>query len=305
MVLDRYGRPLMNLRVSVTESCNLECFYCHREGQFLAQSLMTPDEVKRIVQISCELGVENVKITGGEPLLRRDLEEIVSGLKGLKALREISMVSNGRLLSAERSERLKKAGLSRVNINLPSLNPDTYLKMTGGSLEDALNGVRNAVEAGLTPVKLNMVLMKGLNDGEMWAAVDFAEKAGAVLQLIELEPVGLAPEVFERFHVPLEGFEEALKASAESMRVRKWMQNRKVYSLRGVDVEIVKPIENTEFCAHCTRLRVTCDGKLKPCLMRNDNLVDILTPLRRGASDEELKELFLKAVELREPYWRG
>ncbi|MEM3073035.1 MAG: GTP 3',8-cyclase MoaA [Candidatus Bathyarchaeia archaeon] len=305
MVLDRYGRPLMNLRVSVTESCNLECFYCHREGQFLAQSLMTPDEVKRIVQISCELGVENVKITGGEPLLRRDLEEIVSGLKGLKALREISMVSNGRLLSAERSERLKKAGLNRVNINLPSLNPDTYMKMTGGSLEDALNGVRNAVEAGLTPVKLNMVLMKGLNDGEMWAAVDFAEKAGAVLQLIELEPVGLAPEVFERFHVPLEGFEEALNASAESMRVRKWMQNRKVYSLRGVDVEIVKPIENTEFCAHCTRLRVTCDGKLKPCLMRNDNLVDILTPLRRGASDEELKELFLKAVELREPYWRG
>lgn len=305
MVLDRYGRPLMNLRVSVTESCNLECFYCHREGQFLAQSLMTPDEVKRIVQISCELGVENVKITGGEPLLRRDLEEIVSGLKGLKALKELSMVSNGRLLSAERSERLKKAGLNRVNINLPSLNPDTYMKMTGGSLEDALNGVRNAVEAGLTPVKLNMVLMKGLNDGEMWAAVNFAEKAGAVLQLIELEPVGLAPEVFERFHVPLEGFEEALNASAESMRVRKWMQNRKVYSLRGVDVEIVKPIENTEFCAHCTRLRVTCDGKLKPCLMRNDNLVDILTPLRRGASDEELKELFLKAVELREPYWRG
>ncbi|MEM2902849.1 MAG: GTP 3',8-cyclase MoaA [Candidatus Bathyarchaeia archaeon] len=305
MVLDRYGRPLMNLRVSVTESCNLECFYCHREGQFLAQSLMTPDEVKRIVQISCELGVENVKITGGEPLLRPDLEEIVSGLKGLKALKELSMVSNGRLLSAERSERLKKAGLNRVNINLPSLNPDTYMKMTGGSLEDALNGVRNAVEAGLTPVKLNMVLMKGLNDGEMWAAVNFAEKAGAVLQLIELEPVGLAPEVFERFHVPLEGFEEALKASAESMRVRKWMQNRKVYSLRGVDVEIVKPIENTEFCAHCTRLRVTCDGKLKPCLMRNDNLVDVLTPLRRGASDEELKELFLKAVELREPYWRG
>jgi len=305
MVLDRYGRPLMNLRVSVTDSCNLECFYCHREGQFLTQSFMTPGEVKRIVQVSTELGVEKVKITGGEPLLRNDLEEIVSGLRSLKALREISMVSNGRLLSAERSERLKKAGLSRVNINLPSLNPATYMRMTGGSLEDALRGVKNAVEAGLTPVKVNMVLMKGLNDGEVWSAVEFAGKVGVVLQLIELEPVGLAPEVFERFHVSLEGFEEALKASAESVKVRRWMQHRRVYSLHGVDVEVVKPIENTEFCAHCTRLRVTCDGKLKPCLMRNDNLVDVLTPLRRGASDEELRELFLKAVELREPYWKG
>jgi cyclic pyranopterin phosphate synthase len=135
--------------------------------------------------------------------------------------------------------------------------------------------------------------------------VEFAGKVGVVLQLIELEPVGLAPEVFERFHVSLEGFEEALKASAESVKVRRWMQHRRVYSLHGVDVEVVKPIENTEFCAHCTRLRVTCDGKLKPCLMRNDNLVDVLTPLRRGASDEELRELFLKAVELREPYWKG
>jgi len=266
---------------------------------------MTPGEVKRIVQVSTELGVEKVKITGGEPLLRNDLEEIVSGLRSLKALREISMVSNGRLLSAERSERLKKAGLSRVNINLPSLNPDTYMRMTGGSLEDALRGVKNAVEAGLTPVKVNMVLMKGLNDGEVWSAVEFAGKVGVVLQLIELEPVGLAPEVFERFHVSLEGFEEALKASAESVKVRRWMQHRRVYSLHGVDVEVVKPIENTEFCAHCTRLRVTCDGQLKPCLMRNDNLVDVLTPLRRGASDEELRELFLKAVELREPYWKG
>jgi cyclic pyranopterin phosphate synthase len=295
----------MNLRVSVTDSCNLECFYCHREGQFLTQSFMTPGEVKRIVQVSTELGVEKVKITGGEPLLRNDLEEIVSGLRSLKALREISMVSNGRLLSAERSERLKKAGLSRVNINLPSLNPATYMRMTGGSLEDALRGVKNAVEAGLTPVKVNMVLMKGLNEGEVWSAVEFAGKVGVVLQLIELEPVGLAPEVFERFHVSLEGFEEALKASAESVKVRRWMQHRRVYSLHGVDVEVVKPIENTEFCAHCTRLRVTCDGKLKPCLMRNDNLVDVLTPLRRGASDEELRELFLKAVELREPYWKG
>lgn len=305
MVLDRFSRPLLNLRISITDSCNLECFYCHNEGQFLAHSLMSPEEILTIARVATNLGVENVKITGGEPLLREDLQKILADLRSIRAVKRISMVTNGRLLSLSTAKNLRKAGLDRVNISLQSINPSTYLKMTGGNLDDAIKGVKNAVEAGLNPVKLNMVLMKELNDREIEDAISFARELGAVLQIIELEPVNVNPETYKRFHVSLDGVEAWLKPSARAVRVRRSMQARKVYSLQGVDVELVKPIENTAFCAHCTRIRITSDGKLKPCLMINDNLVDILTPLRNGAGSEELEEIFLKAVDLREPYWKG
>jgi cyclic pyranopterin phosphate synthase len=266
---------------------------------------MSPKEILTIACVATNLGVENVKITGGEPLLREDLHKIVAGLRSIGVVKRISMVTNGRLLSLSTAKNLRKAGLDRVNISLQSINPSHYLKMTGGNLDDAVKGVKNAVEGGLNPVKLNMVLMKGLNDREIEDVIGFARELGAVLQIIELEPVNVNPETYKRFHVSLDGVEAWLKPSARAVRVRKSMQARKVYSLQGVDVELVKPIENTAFCAHCTRIRVTSDGKLKPCLMINDNLVDILTPLRNGAGSEELEEIFLKAVDLREPYWKG
>ncbi len=305
MVADRYGRPLLNLRISVVDSCNLECFYCHREGYHPTHALMTADEIVRITGIAAGLGVRSVKITGGEPLLREDLLDIVAGLDRLKGVEEISMVSNGRLLTYDKAKALSEAGLSRVNMNMPSIREEVYLRVTGARLKDAVEGIDNAVRAGLNPVKLNMVLLKGVNDGEVWRAVEFAESRGIVLQLIELEPTGLADEAYRRYHLVLDGIVEKLESKARNVRVRSFMQSRRVYSLKGVDVEVVKPIENTEFCLHCTRIRLTHDGKLKTCLMLNDNLVDVLTPLREGASPDELKGLFLKAVDARKPYWKG
>jgi cyclic pyranopterin phosphate synthase len=200
---------------------------------------------------------------------------------------------------------LKTAGLYRVNISLPTLDPEIYNSLMGGDLQDALDGVRAAVEAGFVPVKLNMLVLKNVNDTEVEKMIRYAEQNGAILQLIELEPINLSKAYYKRYHLELDEIEQHLKKEAVETRIREYMQNRRVYTLRKARVEVIRPIENTEFCASCTRIRVTSDGKVKPCLMRKDNLVDLLTPLRNSASDEKLKALFLEAIKKREPYYKA
>jgi len=305
VLIDSCGRPTLNLRVSLTQHCNLHCPYCHREGQTPSSGLreMTAPEVVRIVRIAVELGINHVKLTGGEPLLRNDIVEIVSGLAKINGLRDLSMTTNGTHLSVL-AERLRKAGLKRVNVNLPSLDSKTYSELNGGDLNDVLNGVGAAVKAGLYPVKLNMLVLRGVNEHEVASMMDFAKKSSVILQLLELEPVNVRDPYYRRYHYPLDSVEEELKKQALDVTVRGDMQSRRVYSLPNLKVEVVHPIENSEFCARCTRLRVTSDGFLKPCLMVTDNLVDVLTPMRNGTSDNELKELLVAAVRRREPYFK-
>jgi len=304
VLVDSCGRPTLNLRVSLTQRCNLKCPYCHREGQMPSSGLreMTADEVVRIVRIAVGLGINRVKLTGGEPLLRADIVEIVSGLAKIDGLRDLSMTTNGTRLSVL-AERLREAGLKRVNVNLPSLDKKTYSELNGGDLNDVLSGVGAAVKSGLYPVKLNMLLLRGVNEYEIANMMDFARKSGVILQLLELEPVNIGDPYYRRYHYPLDSVEEELKKQALDVTVRGDMQSRRVYSLPNLKVEVVHPIENSEFCARCTRLRVTSDGYLKPCLMVTDNLIDVLTPMRKGANDDELEKLFVVAVKRREPYF--
>jgi len=304
VVCDRYGRPTLNLRISVTQRCNLRCPYCHREGEAHPSIEMTAGEIVRITRTAAALGITGVKLTGGEPLLRADILQIVEGIAGLPGVRDLSMTTNGALL-AQQAEALHRAGLDRVNVGLPTLRPGAFRRLTGGSLEDVVGGVKAAVKAGLRPVKLNMVVLRGFNEAEVPELVRFAEESGAILQLIELEPVNLEEAYYSRYYCPLEGLESGFKERAVEVRARRDMQNRRVYTLPEGKVEVIRPTENTEFCAHCTRLRLTSDGKLKPCLMRGDNLVDILTPLRAGADDKTLISLFTEAIERREPYYRA
>jgi cyclic pyranopterin phosphate synthase len=147
-----------------------------------------------------------------------------------------------------------------------------------------------------------MVVLNGINVDDVPEMMEFARQTGTILQLIELDPVNVDDAYFSAYHRLLDEHEEMLRQKAVKIETRRFMHNRHIYHLPDVTVEVVHPTENREFCAHCTRLRVTSDGKLKTCLMRNDNLIDVLTPIRRGASDEELKELFLKANQIREPY---
>ncbi|MGC8895412.1 MAG: GTP 3',8-cyclase MoaA [Candidatus Bathyarchaeia archaeon] len=306
MVLaDNWGRPLLNLRVAVTRNCNLHCQYCHMEGEekqtknFAEE--MTVDEIVRIVRIAVALGMSKIKLTGGEPLMRKDITEIVKGIAAISGLEDLSMTTNGTML-ASLAEELYASGLRRVNINFPTLNGEVYGKLTGGVLKDVLEGVEAAVKVGFHPVKLNMLVLKGVNDDAVLEMIDFARKTGAVLQLIELEPLNISPTYYAINHKLLDEYEDMLRQKAVKIETRRYMQNRHVYHLQDVTVEVVHPIENTEFCMHCTRLRLTSDGKLKPCLMRNDNLVDVLTPMRNGASDKELTRLFKLANQKRKPY---
>jgi cyclic pyranopterin phosphate synthase len=305
MVLkDNYGRPLLNLRIALTRPCNLHCSFCHAEGEDkLAENHveMTADEVVRIANVAVRLGVSRIKLTGGEPLLRKDIVQIVRGIASISGLEELSMTTNGTLLGPLARE-LRANGLKRVNINLPTIDGEIYCKLTGGRLENVLDGVKAAVEAGLNPVKLNMLVLRGVNDFQVAEMIDFAREVGAVLQLIELEPINISREYYATYHKPLGEYEEMLNQKAVKVEIRKHMQNRRIFHLQDVKVEVVHPIENTDFCWHCTRLRVTSDGKLKPCLMRNDNTVDILTPMRNGATDKELVELFKLANQRRQPY---
>lgn len=304
---DRFGRPVTNLRISVTQECNYSCFFCHREGQrFRARLELTPGEIERIVSVASRLGIRKVKLTGGEPTVRDDIIEIVRRIKPY--LVDLSMTTNGSRLR-ELAKPLAKAGLNRVNVSLHSLKPDVYKRITGvDMLETVLEGIEEAVRY-LSPVKLNMTVMKGLNEGEIWDMVDFAARTGAILQLIELEAPREVEETgfFRRYFYPLKPVERKLEEMAVEVRERR-MHRRKKYFIPTdhgtAEVEVVRAMHNTVFCANCTRLRVTSDGKFKTCLLRNDDLIDFVTALRKGASDSELIDIMRRAVLIREPYWK-
>jgi len=265
---------------------------------------MRPDEVGRIVEVASGLGISKIKLTGGEPTLRPDVVDVVAAISQVEGIRDLSMTTNGSKL-AELAYDLADAGLMRVNVSLDTLDPMKFKLITGRDrLQEVLEGIDMALDAGLRPLKLNMVLLRGLNDRVVWDMLEFARGKGAILQVIELVRAPGVPEaIYEAYHVGLDGLEAELSGMALRV-IRRELQDRPKFFLPGgAEVELVKPVHNSSFCAKCRRLRLTADGKLKPCLMRPEAL-DLLGPLRAGASDEELKAIFRRAVELREPFYK-
>lgn len=305
LIVDPYGRPVASIRVSVTQKCNLHCFYCHREGEDHDKydyAEMTPEEIKRIISVVAPYGIGKVKLTGGEPLIRSDILEIVKRISSIQRVSEVSMTTNGTFLN-NLAKPLKEAGLARVNISLDTLNPKIYEMITGvDAFEKVISGIRRAVEANLNPVKVNTVLLKGINDNEVWNIVDFAKRNSVILQLIELESAR-EDKLYRKYHSDMTKIENELKKKAERVTVRSMHHRRKYFLRSKVEVEIVRPMHNTEFCRYCNRMRITSDGKFKPCLFRSDNLVDFLDPMRNRASTEDLRKLFLEAVKRRKPYF--
>ncbi len=289
-MVDSFGRKVTGLRIALTPRCNLRCVYCHHEGEAKPEREIPGEMVVSVAQAAADLGVRSLKFTGGEPLLRADLADLISQMpRGL----DVSLTTNGILL-AEQAWRLADAGLDRVNVSLDSLRPETYSAITGcreGDLEKVLAGIDAAKAAGLEPIKLNAVVLKA-NETEIPQLIEFSREKGLILQLIELldlQGLGISGDI--------ETIESGLQAEADAVRTRE-MHRRKKYFLDGAEVEVVRPMDNTEFCANCTRLRVTSDGKIKPCLLRNDNLIEI------GTCDcGRIKELLRAANERREPYF--
>lgn len=289
-MVDSFGRPVTGLRIALTPRCNLKCIYCHHEGEVGPKEEIPDEVVVNVARAAAELGVRSLKFTGGEPLLRKDLADLISQMP--QDL-DISLTTNGIFL-ADQAGPLAKAGLDRVNVSLDSLNPEKYCAITGGKvgdLERVLAGIDSAKRAGLLPIKLNVVVLKK-NESEIPELIDFSRRKGVILQLIELldlKNLGISGDI--------EGIERRLAAQADSIRTRE-MHRRRKYFLDGAEVEVVRPMDNTEFCANCTRLRVTSDGKIKPCLLRSDNLIDIDT-----CDTEKIKELLRMANARREPYF--
>ena len=305
---DRFGRPVRGARIGLNNSsyCNYRCIFCHREGVFSdGKELMTPEEIGRVVRILYRFGVRYIKLTGGEPLLRSDILDILDEIKSV-GIKEITMTTNGTRL-AELAYDLKRYGLDRVNISLHSMRRWRYFLITGvDRLNYVFEAIEAAVDAGLRPVKLNMVILKDINDDELDDLIEYSYRLGGsstnVIQLIEL--LNISKDFYKAYHVDLGRIEERMKDMCVEVRYRK-LHNRPVYILpNNVWVEIVKPMHNHLFCQGNDRIRITHDGKFKPCLLRSDNHVDFLTAMRDGADDEELAKLYLKAVLLREPFYK-
>ncbi len=296
MLKDEYGRVVTNLRIAVTNKCNLRCFYCHKEGEKNPGKEISAERIIEIAKAFRELGVKKLKITGGEPLLRKDILDIIQNLPDFE---EISMTTNGILLE-DHAEELKECGLSRVNVSLDTLDAEKYRWITRvGDVQKVISGIESAVDAGLTPVKVNMLVLKGVNESEVDELLDFTNsfnksQTRAILQVIELVPFA----GFEKYFFDISTIEERYAKIATQKRIRAMHRRTQYFTPKGV-IEFVKPMDNTAFCMHCNRMRVTSDGKLKPCLLRDETInID-------GKHGDELTKAIIETVRRREPYFKG
>ena len=301
---DSFQRPIDYLRVAITDRCNLRCVYCMPEEgvPWMPHSdVLTYEELISIIEAGAELGISKIRITGGEPLVRLGITDFVRMISQIKGIEDISMTTNGTYLTKYAAD-LKKAGLNRVNVSLDTLNSDKFKqicrgKNEGTELENVLQGIRTAREVGLNPVKINVVVMVGVNDDEI---VDFARKTideGWHVRFIELMPFtghngqtprGLTAKEIKKRIDPL--------GKMEPYKHERGNGPAKYYQLSGAEGTIGFITALSEhFCMSCNRLRLTADGKLRPCLM-SEAMIDLREPLRSGISSDKIKDLIKEAV---------
>ncbi|MGC8645766.1 MAG: GTP 3',8-cyclase MoaA [Thermoplasmata archaeon] len=304
MIYDTFGRPLNSLRIQVNASCNFKCFFCHMEGTDENGSMLTPEMIERVVKIAASNGVNRVKFTGGEPLLRKDMEEIISRTRK-HVSGDISLTTNAFFLK-ERANSLKNAGLNRINISMHSIEEEKFETITGvRALDRVREGISAAKAAGLEPVKVNFVVLRELNEDQIGRMMRFCAEQDAILQLIEYETdrQGERSEIYQKYHYDLRPLEDHLSRMAEGIETNS-LHNRKRFQIRIEDgrvakVEIVRPQRNADFCNHCTRLRVTSKGEFQTCLNRRDQLFPF-----SDLDDIGIGKAFENAVLARVPYWR-
>ena len=301
---DRFGRRLNYLRISVTDRCNLRCDYCRpAPDAYRAEAhhqILSFEEIERIVRVAATMGVSKVRITGGEPLVRRDVPILVEKLAGIPGIHDMGMTTNATLLE-KYAHDLAKAGLNRINISLDSLNPLHFRRLTGGELAPVLDGIQAAQKAGLTPVKLNTVLMRGINDDEVPDLIDFASRIGATIRFIELMPMKQGMD-WQQHYIAIDEVlqREAVRARVDvSAALHTGNTAARYLPLNhgAGEVGFIMPM-SARFCEGCNRLRLTADGGLRSCLPA-DHQLNLRDLIRRGGSDEDIRAVFMRSAMIK------
>jgi cyclic pyranopterin phosphate synthase len=288
---DQFDRCINYLRISVTDRCNLRCIYCMPEcgvEQKKHEDILSVEEVLEIARIAVEFGISKIRVTGGEPLVRKGIVHLCAGIAAIPGVQDLSITTNGVLLSAM-AQDLKKAGVARVNISVDTLNPEKYAIITRkGKLSNVLDGIQAARDAGMFPIKLNVVLIGGFNDDEIDDFVEMTRNEELELRFIELMPIGEAANFGENAYI---SGDEVLRRVPSLIPAKDNGGVARLYKLpdgKGT-VGLISPISR-HFCQTCNRIRLTADGKLKPCL-HSDQEIDL-----RGLHREALKEKFRQAI---------
>jgi cyclic pyranopterin phosphate synthase len=299
---DSYQRPIDYLRVSVTDRCNLRCVYCMPpEGVPWRDhsEVLTFEEIVQVVRVAAELGIRKVRLTGGEPLVRRGIVRLVAQLAAIPGIEDLSMTTNGTLL-ASMARDLAEAGLQRVNISLDSLDPQRFALLTrGGSLDDVRAGIEAATRAGLHPVKINTVVIRSWNDDEVVPFAEMARREGWHVRFIEFMPVGRSALWTPQSFVPAEEIrariENALGPLLSEEAPRGAGPARYYRFSEGTGTIGLIPAVSEHFCSGCNRLRLSADGRLRPCLLC-DQEIDLRSVLRNGGPPSAIRERLVQAI---------
>ncbi|MBM2837509.1 MAG: 3',8-cyclase [Deltaproteobacteria bacterium] len=304
-ITDSYNRKIDYLRISVTDRCNMRCAYCMPlEGIKLIphHEVLHYGEIREIVKAGALLGIKSIRLTGGEPTIRRDLSRFISMLKEVEGIEEVTLTTNALLLS-KLAQEFKDAGLDRVNISLDSLKPERFSEITrGGDLKAVLEGIQAALDADLSPVKLNVVVIPGFNDDEIEDMAALSIERPLHVRYIEFMPIGDQRLHKEKKYIKTAELVERLKKKFEISVANKGagMGPASSYRIKGAKgtIGFISSISE-HFCSTCNRLRLSSDGWLRSCLFNENLAVDMKTPLRNGASLDDLKELFMKAAGIK------
>ncbi len=305
-MLDRFDREINYLRVSITDRCNLRCVYCRpKEGVSLKghDDILRYEEILRVVFQAVRMGLIKVRITGGEPLVRRGFVEFAVDLKKIPGLQDISLTTNGILLDRY-AEDIFKAGITRINISLDSLDKDKYFEITrGGHLDDVFRGIAAAEKAGFSPIKINTVIMNGFNDNEVLDFVRLAVGKPFQIRFIELMPISEVntsqPQDFQPTDLLKEKIQKHFRLEPIAGKKKKSDGPARLFKIKGGlgEIGFINPVSD-HFCSTCNRLRLTADGKLRACLLKDEE-IDLKAALNSNCDDDELAVLIRQAILLK------
>lgn len=304
MLKDKFGRVIDNLRISVTDRCNLRCLYCMPEeglDWFPKEQILSFEEIERLVKIFASLGIKKIRLTGGEPLVRKDLHLLIQKLNAIPQIQDIGMTTNGLLLK-KYAQELFESGLKRINISLDSLDPKIFFEMTRrDQLQDVIEAIKEAQRIGFSPIKINLVPMRGMNDHEILEFGHFSRDENLEVRFIEFMPIGADEWTLDDV-IPTQKIKETLSQIAPLIEVshdERLPADEFTFADGKGRVGFISSVTEP-FCGSCNRVRITADGKFRTCLFSIEE-TDFLALLREGKTDEEIANIIKEKIWQKEP----